>query len=224
MGAELLCDGRCDDDVCIHPGIAFSKADCRVSHPEPSTHRFEPPASHWQVLPTATRAEDVASGWLRGIAGDAIADGLHRDARGRPRLPAGMGDIGWSHSHGRLLVAHCRQGRVGVDVEASHRDVDPLRVARRYFAAQETAALHALAGDARTHAFLRLWCAKEAVLKAHGHGLSFGLHRVVFDATDTDMRMLACDPALGAIDDWCLRESRPEPGFIAVVAIQQSRA
>lgn len=170
----------------------------------------------WQAMPAAARAQDIAAAWLRDSAGAAIADGLHRDARGRPRLADG--DIGWSHSHGRLLIARTREGSVGVDVESRARHADALRIARRYFAPEETAALEAMADAARQSAFLRLWCAKEAVLKAHGGGIAFGLHRAVFDAGSTGLRLLACDPALGHAGDWRFHESAPEAGFLAVLA------
>lgn len=170
----------------------------------------------WQAMPAAARAQDIASRWLRVVAGDDAADGLHRDARNRPRLV--HGDAGWSHSHGRLLVAYAPGGRVGVDVEARARATDPMRIARRYFAQEETAALAVLDGDTRQDAFLRLWCAKEAVLKAHGGGIAFGLHKAVFEAGGDGLRMLRCDPALGHVDDWRLDLLEPEPDFIAVLA------
>ena len=92
-----------------------------------------------------------------------------------------------------------------------------LRIARRYFADDEVAALTALADAARDDAFLRLWCAKEAVLKAHGHGLSFGLHRLAFDPADASPRLLRCDPALGAAADWRLHALDAD-AHVAVVA------
>lgn len=178
--------------------------------------RTGPLRCRWQAMPASARAQGIAEAWLRDTAGNGVADGLHRDARGRPRLAAG--DIGWSHSHGRLLIAHAGQGSIGVDVESQERHADALRIARRYFAAEETAALEAMAGDARQAAFLRLWCAKEAVLKAHGGGIAFGLHRAVFDADGAALRMRACDPSLGRAGDWRFHESVPEPGFVAVLA------
>jgi len=170
----------------------------------------------WEAMPAAARAQDLASGWLRGIAGDDVVEGLHRDARNRPRLA--QGDAGWSHSHGRLLIAYADHGRIGVDVEARARRTDPMRIARRYFAQEEVAALAVLDTDIRQHAFLRLWCAKEAVLKAHGGGIAFGLHTAVFDAGGDGLRMLRCDPSLGHVDDWRLDLLEPEPDFIAVLA------
>ena len=170
----------------------------------------------WQAMPSAARAQDIASRWLRGIAGDAAADTLHRDPRNRPRLA--QGDVSWSHSHGRLLLAYGERGHVGVDTESRVRHANPLRIARRFFAADEIEALEALDGDARQSAFVRLWCAKEAVLKADGRGLAFGLHKLAFDVAGDGLRMLRCDPALGRVDDWRLHLLEPEPEFIAVLA------
>ena len=167
-------------------------------------------------MPAALRAQDIASDWLRGIADVAAVDGLHRDARGRPRLA--RGDISWSHSHGRLLIAYGEHERIGVDAESRVRHANPLRIARRFFAAEEIAALEALDGDERQLAFLRMWCAKEAVLKADGRGIAFGLEKLVFDAAGDGLRMLRCDPALGRIEDWRLQLIAPEPDYISVLA------
>ena len=160
----------------------------------------------------------VARGWLRRIAGTDVAGQLQRDARGRPRLAAGAGDIGWSHAGGRLLLAHASSGTVGVDVEREDRRVDAVRVARRYFASDEIAVLDALDAAARGVAFLRLWCAKEAVLKAHGLGIAFGLSRVAFEINGHSLRMTHCDPRLGDVSDWRLHVQTPEPGYLAVLA------
>ncbi|QIL19548.1 4'-phosphopantetheinyl transferase superfamily protein [Thermomonas sp. HDW16] len=170
----------------------------------------------WHAMPAHARAQDIATGWLRDVAGDTAADGLHRDARGRPRLA--QGDISWSHSHGRLLIAYAASGRLGIDAESRTRHANPLRIARRFFATEEVAVLEALDGDARQFAFLRMWCAKEAVLKADGRGIAFGLEKLVFDTAGDGLRMLRCDPALGRIEDWRLHLIAPEPDYIAVLA------
>jgi 4'-phosphopantetheinyl transferase len=173
-------------------------------------------ACRWQPLPPDSLRS--ARDWLREIAGAAAAGGLQRDARGRPRLPAGRGDIGWSHAGDRMLLAHAGSGIVGVDIERLDRRVDALRIARRHFADPETALLRELDDAARATAFLHLWCAKEAVLKAHGHGIAFGLSRVAFAVAGDALRMTGCDPALGDAADWRLHAFAPEPGYLAVLA------
>jgi len=70
----------------------------------------------------------------------------------------------------------------------------------------------------RERAFLRLWCAKEAVLKAHGHGLAFGLHRLEFADIQGRLHLQACDPALGRAEHWSLQEIAPAPGYLGALA------
>ena len=170
----------------------------------------------WQALPADTLGS--ARAWLREVAGEEVAGSLQRDERGRPRLGASLGDIGWSHSGGRMLLAHAPSAILGVDVEKMSRRVDAMRIARRYFAATEVALLQSLDSAARHIAFLQLWCAKEAVLKAHGHGIAFGLSRVAFHGCEAQLHMTHCDPALGQIGDWRLHAFSPEPGYLAVLA------
>ena len=172
-------------------------------------------------LPDRADAERLARGWLaQQWEVDAAALPLHRDARGRPRLTAPMQDVdaGWSHSGDHLLVA-CGEGlRLGCDLEALRPRPNALALAKRFFHAEEHAWLAGLPEAGIVPAFLRLWCAKEAVLKAHGHGLSFGMERLRFAEIDGALRLVDCDARLGDARGWTLREWVPMPGFIAVLA------
>src|SRR5512139_3797885 len=119
-----------------------------------------------------------------GTRADAVelADGTH----GRPEL-AGLRRnelrFNWSHSGDRALVAIARSVQPGIDLEhcARRGARDVLALAHRFFAPQEAQALAALTAEERPSAFLQLWTVKEAVLKAQGRGLAYGLHRVVVD-------------------------------------------
>ena len=115
-------------------------------------------------------------------------------------------------------MAYTPRGLVGVDVEASGRVCAAMPIARRYFAPAEVDKLAALDDGRRLQAFLRLWCAKESVLKASARGIAFGLHRLAFDVAGPTPRMTHCDPALGNPDDWTVQQLPLEPGFIAVLA------
>lgn len=172
-------------------------------------------------LPPRTPAESVACAWLaKQWRVDVASLPMRRDSRCRPRLVAPMQDFdaSWSHSGPHLLVAGGEGVRLGCDLERVRRRPNARAVARRYFHPDESTWLQGLADeDALATAFLRLWCAKEAVLKAHGHGLSFGLDRLRFvDAGG--LRLVDCDPALGRPGDWRLQELTPAPGFIAAIA------
>lgn len=174
------------------------------------------------LLPHAGgRGETAARAWLAGHLGVApAAVPLRRDVHGRPCLEAHGQDCNWSHSGDRLLVALGEGVRVGVDLELARPRPKALEIARRYFHADEAAALARLAPDARDAAFLRLWCAKEAVLKAHGRGLAHGLDRFAvrgFDDADEPLRLRSVDPGLAPLEAWSLADV-PVPGAIAVLA------
>lgn len=155
--------------------------------------------------------EPQARAWLAarlGLAAEALA--LTRDAHGRPTLAATGHDCNWSHSGPWLLVALAEGARVGVDLELRRPRPKALEIARRYFHPGEAAALAALGAEARGPAFLRLWCAKEALLKALGRGLAHGLHRFEvagFEEAAGRLRVAADDGGLGpgwqlALLDW----------------------
>jgi len=100
---------------------------------------------------------------------------------GRPMLAAPHHQafsFNWSHSHDQALIAIARGVTPGVDLERLRPHPHALPIARRYFSPDETAMLEALPNDSRDRAFLELWTAKEAVLKALSRGLAFGLHRL----------------------------------------------
>lgn len=109
-----------------------------------------------------------------------LVDDLH----GRPALD---GDpplrFNWSHSGDRALIAVARDVQPGIDLEhrQRRRPRDVLALARRFFSIEEASALAELEQENRELAFLRMWTAKEALLKAHGRGLAFGLARVSVD-------------------------------------------
>ncbi|WP_266168652.1 4'-phosphopantetheinyl transferase family protein [Dyella subtropica] len=100
---------------------------------------------------------------------------------GRPMLTAPHDPdlhFNWSHSSDQALFAIARGVEPGVDLERLRERPRALAIAERYFSADEAAVLAALDASARDAAFLQLWTAKEAVLKATGRGLAFGLHRL----------------------------------------------
>jgi len=174
----------------------------------------------WRPHRHGTPAEPLVRDWLAGELGTgAAALALPRDPHGRPRLQAPAGfDVSWSHSGEHLLVALGEGVELGVDLERLRPRPRALDLARRFFHPREAAWLQALPEPDRASAFVRLWCAKEAVLKAHGRGLAFGLHRLEFAADADGLRLVACAPELGAPADWSLHESAPRPGYVAALA------
>jgi 4'-phosphopantetheinyl transferase len=171
--------------------------------------------------PAGIAAQTLAAAWLaRELGLEEAALAMARDVHGRPLLGAGVGghDANWSHSGDRLLVALGEGVRVGADLERQRPRPRALELAQRFFEPGETAWLQTLPEPAREDAFVRLWCAKEAILKAHGRGIAFGLHRFRVGEQDGALRVLWADPALGAAHEWTLHEFVPLPGYRAALA------
>jgi 4'-phosphopantetheinyl transferase len=82
-----------------------------------------------------------------------------------------------SHSGAAALLAFARGREVGVDVEQVRLLPMHERLAERFFTPAEAARLRALPEERRLAAFFDCWVRKEAVVKAVGRGVSFGLDR-----------------------------------------------
>ncbi len=180
----------------------------------------------WRPHERGAEAETSVRNWLAAALGCAPqALPIIRDSHGRPRFDAPFAhhDLGWSHSGDGVLIAfgEAVEGQpieLGVDLERLRPRLRALDLARRFFTADEANWLAASPEHARALAFVRLWCAKEAVLKAHGRGLAFGLDRLAFGERAGQLALIACDPALGTASDWNLHEFAPQPGYRAVLA------
>lgn len=175
--------------------------------------------SRWEGIPRAVAESPYVHALLASYLGCAPGD-LHivRDGHGKPRLADAPLEFNVSHSGGAVLIGVSRDQPLGVDLELSRRSRPVLGLARRYFHPDEAAALTALPEAGRQGAFLRLWSCKEALLKAQGRGIAFGLHRIVFalDSAGAVTGLQAIDGELAA--DWSIRRLSPVAGAAAAVA------
>jgi 4'-phosphopantetheinyl transferase len=157
----------------------------------------------------------VLAGYLGTTPGAlALVEGEH----GRPALAAPHAALAfnWSHSGGHAVVAVARGIVPGVDLERLRPRPRALEIARRYFCPAEADALAALPGPQRDEAFLGLWTAKEAVLKALGRGLAFGLDRLQLAVPPAPARLLWLDGEDAAA--WQLHRYVPDPAYVATLA------
>jgi 4'-phosphopantetheinyl transferase len=171
----------------------------------------------------------VARGLLRVLLGerldvDPCEVPFSQTARGKPRLagpdPAAV-CFNVSHSHGLALFALTGRCEVGVDLEHVRPFSDEMGLAERFFTPREAAALRALDACGRRETFFRLWTRKEAYLKAHGLGLSFGLERVEVSHTPEDpAHIVHIDGDRRAAACWSLRTLAPAPGYVGALALQ----
>ncbi|HEY0179252.1 MAG TPA: 4'-phosphopantetheinyl transferase superfamily protein [Dokdonella sp.] len=167
------------------------------------------------------RARAALARLLRAYAGTAATPALARSEHGKPFAPD-WPDLHFnvSHAGAGALLAFARGQALGVDLEALTRRIDAEAIATRFFAPAEAEALARVPAERRSEAFLRLWTCKEAVVKAVGRGLSFGLDRVEFrvDARGRveAMRHIAADA--GPAAEWMLHALAPAPGLVGAIA------
>ncbi len=144
-----------------------------------------------------------------------------RGAYGKPALALpGTPHFNLSHSGPVTALALAQAVEVGVDVERPRRTRDVLALAQRYFAPAETRTLARLPAPTREAAFYALWTCKEAVLKALGRGIAFGLDRLEFELDPSNglPRALArIGEEAGAPTEWQVCRFEPLPlGFGAL--------
>lgn len=112
---------------------------------------------------------------------------------GKPFVPNSRLCFNASHSGPLLLLAFAWDQEVGVDVERLRDDFVPEELAVQVFSPREQEALCAVPPEERHAAFLSLWTAKEAYVKALGTGLSFPLAQLTLWPIDGTDRYAAVD-------------------------------
>jgi len=114
------------------------------------------------------------------------------DRHGRPDLiqphPAGV-CFNVSHTQTAILLALSRAD-IGVDIERLQARSASLRIAARYFSAEEWQALRDLPPESQQPRFLALWTLKEAYLKARGRGLSMALDDFRFQIHGSELQFI----------------------------------
>jgi 4'-phosphopantetheinyl transferase len=170
----------------------------------------------------------VGRGILREILASYL-DEAPRDLRfrqgehGKPFL-AGKWDgsslqFNVSHSQNLAFFAVTRGRQIGVDLESIRDNLDPNEIASRFFSGRESARLRGLPAKEQLHHFFELWTCKEALVKAHGGGISFGLDRftVIFDSSG---RAIGIESREESFLPWIIYQLSPGPGFVGALAIE----
>lgn len=141
---------------------------------------------------------------------------------GRPALAdAGGPGFNVSHTADVLGVAVADGGRPGLDVEPAAGPDDAEALARRFFSAAEAAALAARPDGDRRRAFAAAWTVKEAVVKALGAGIGFGLDRVeVAMGEGAPARLVALDGDTGAAERWSLFTFDAPAAHVGALAVE----
>jgi 4'-phosphopantetheinyl transferase len=138
------------------------------------------------------------------LAGDAAKTGLH---------------FNLSHTGDEALCAVSNGRHVGVDIEFHKERVETLKIAARFFSAEESAYLAARRGVDRTRAFYQFWTAKEALLKGEGGGLTLPLDRCRFTLGEVPLGLVVEDLPAVAESDWRVYPLSVGPEHSAAVAV-----
>ncbi len=145
-------------------------------------------------------------------------------AAGKPYVAGASVQFNVSHSDDVALIAIADGVRaLGVDVEVPRPGFGGVDIARQFFAPGEVARLLAQPAEERDDAFLRCWTRKEALLKAHGGGLSLPLHDFEVSLEPSGpAAILEPGPALRG-GSWQLYDvSAAVPGSHAAVAVDST--
>ena len=126
-----------------------------------------------------------------------------------------------SHSGGQILIAATRGRAVGIDVEQTEREVEWRRLAQRYFSERECRELEDLPEERRRAGFFSGWARKEAVVKAHGAGISLEL--ASFDVRldpDRDPELLSVRGPQWSQSHWSLTQLSVPDGYVGCLAVE----
>lgn len=109
-------------------------------------------------MPRRARIDGLLRNALAPMLGLSAAElQFGREAKGRPFLRRAQApDFNLSHTVGGTVIALCRQGRIGVDLERVARQLSVARLAARYFGDEEASELRDMASDAARWRWLRL--------------------------------------------------------------------
>ena len=161
----------------------------------------------------------VIIGHRLGVPAERI--GWRRGPHGKPELtltgtpgPADVtAQVNMSHSGELALLAMTDGRRCGIDLQLLPDATQAVRLARRYFPAEETRFVASAADDAdRVHRFGLLWTRKEACVKAVGGRLMPALRLPVRGG-------VVRDPGGPLPGPYAVRDLTAPPKFMAAVAL-----
>jgi len=118
---------------------------------------------------------------------------IRKDPLGRPELEPIPGrarsqqiDFSIAHATGVLAIGASESAKIGIDIETLEEDFDFNVVMGSFFATTEREEIRAMPISDQLLGFLRGWTAKEAYVKAIGHGSAFGLDQVETASINSD--------------------------------------
>lgn len=113
---------------------------------------------------------------------------------------------------------------IGVDIERIRAFDDYLDVARTNFTDVEFQWLNRQTSSERLAAFYSCWTRKEAVVKADGIGIGYGLDRFeISSVASGDVGFAQVHDPSGRLIDWRVQGFVPLEGFCGAVSVRSAR-
>ena len=141
---------------------------------------------------------------------------LGQNRFGKPSLQSPYSGVSFnfSRSRGLAVMAVCTGRRIGVDIER-RRPIAAAPIASTWLHDAEWSDLQRRRGTNYRDSFFRLWCRKEAVVKAEGRGLCFPLHEFRVSVSKARAEVLAW-PQTGC--EWHLRDLAVDERYAGAIA------
>ena len=161
----------------------------------------------------ASYAHGVQPAALRFVKGE----------HGKPALAPEFGSLGLhfnlTHTEGLVAIAVSRHRDVGLDAENRCARTTALRLARRYFTAEEARNLEALPIELQPTRFYSLWTLKESWMKALGRGVGAGLDNAAF-SLDDEHQVQGLSFAASDAADWRFWQYAPSKEHLMALALR----
>lgn len=174
-----------------------------------------------RALRTRALVRTVLAGYLPGVdPGDLrFAKGEH----GKPELASEFASsnlyFNLTHTDGLVALAVCRHRDVGIDAENLYERTTALKLARRYFTAEEARNMEALPPLQQPKRFYTLWTLKESWMKATGRGLMAGTDNAAF-SLDANHQVDGLSFAAYDATDWRFWQFAPSAEHVVAVALR----
>lgn len=126
-----------------------------------------------------------------------------------------------AHSHEKAAYAFGWDRPVGIDLEQIRPLPDVDELVQRFFTPGESALIRSLSGNKKWDTFFQIWTCKEAILKAHGSGLTTPLDQFEISLHDNHAVTVTPQTPDGAmLADWNLQVFELVPGYKSAVAVE----
>jgi 4'-phosphopantetheinyl transferase len=129
-----------------------------------------------------------------------------------------------SHSHDLAVIAVSIKNIIGIDIEKVHEDIEYEKLSRRFFSELEYKQIMDFNEESRLDAFFATWTRKEALVKATGTGIAYGLDKFdVSVAPDQPAELLGNRWQDGCQPNWSLMNIETWPDYKACLAVAGER-